>query len=112
MAEIIQGRIVYALDAIPDPQGRNPKENRPFVVISTLNEIAADGPIDGVGISRNVHGNEEEVELEWGPNARTGLADRSAAICSWRRSLDRDRLNVGSGYVKPKYLAQILRKVG
>ena len=112
MATIIQGRIVYALDAIPDPQGRNPKPDRPFVVVSSNAELARDDNFDGVGVSRDVYGKEEEVELEWGHNSRTGLKVKSAAICTWKHTFTRDRVNIGNGYVKPKYLREILQKCG
>ena len=63
MAAIIQGRIVYPVDPVPDPQGRNPKSGRPFVVISDLQSIRTGGVLRLVGISRDVYGKDEEVEL-------------------------------------------------
>ncbi len=110
MPSITQGRIVYALDPIPDPQGRNPKRNRPFVVISTFAEIENGERLTVVGISRSVRGGPDEVELPYGPSCHTRLRERSAAQCSWTTEIQQDRVEVQNGFVPPTYLRQILEK--
>jgi hypothetical protein len=108
---IVQGRIVYPTDPLPDPQGKNPKPDRPFVAVSTPQEIAAGAYLRLVGISRDVLGKEDEVELPWGPNCHTHLRQRSAAICSWIVSVPQNRVEVGKGIVPPLQLREILRKI-
>lgn len=110
MPAIVQGRIVFPLDPIPDPQGRNPKARRPFVVISPPQDILSGAPLAIIGISSTFHGGEDEVELPYGPNCQTGLRQASAAICSWMVSVGQDRVEVGKGYVKPVLLQRIMLK--
>lgn len=109
--QILQGRIVYALDAIPDPQGWNPKPNRPFVVISSRDEIATHDAVRVVAISRNVFGEPFEVLLPFGPYALTRLTEKSAAICTWVTLIRKDRLEVRKGFVPPAVVEQVLIKV-
>ena len=110
MPKVIQGRIVYALDPILDPQGNNPKANRPFVVISTLEEIESGADLRLVGISHNVYGEDVEVELPCGDNCWTHIRHKSAAICSWVVRVPQNRVNVGKGIVPPFHLRTIIQK--
>lgn len=110
MPSIIQGRIVYPIDPIPDPQGKNPKPNRPFVVISTPDEIKSGASLTVIGISSTVRNDSDEVELPYGPICRTGLHRRSVAICSWKKSVEQSRVEVGRGFVRPVQLKEILLK--
>jgi hypothetical protein len=48
---LIQGRIVYCKVGVCDPQGNNPKPNRPFVVITHDDDIKAHERIQAVGIT-------------------------------------------------------------
>ena len=111
MPNIVQGRIVYPTDPVPDPQGKNPKPDRPFVVVSTPQEIRTGADLRLVGISRDVFGYEDEVELPWGPNCHTYLRQRSAAICSWIVSVPQNRVEVSRGIVPPLQLREILHKI-
>ena len=111
MASIVQGRIIYALDPIPDREGRNPKKNRPFVVLSTDDELKLGDDLFVVAISHTVVGAAEEVELQWGRNSLTHLPTKSAAICDWTTTLTRSRVDVRKGFVRPVYLREILQKV-
>jgi hypothetical protein len=107
---LVQGRIVYPVDPVPDPQGKNPKANRPFVVISTRREIENGAELRLVGISRDVYGKDDEVELPWGPMCHTQLRQKSAAICSWIVSVRQDRIEASKGIVPPVQLRAILEK--
>lgn len=84
MPSLVHGRVVYPRVPIPDPQGRNPKPGRPFVVISSTEDLAAGLPIQAVGITSNLTQSppEDYVALPWGRNARTGLTEESAALCT------------------------------
>lgn len=109
--KIFQGRIVFPLDPVPDPQGQNPKANRPFVVVSRPQDIATGGPLHLVGISSTSLGGADEVELPWGPNCQTRLSKRSVAICSWQIHVAQDRVEVSRGLVPPTELREILRRL-
>ncbi len=111
MPPITQGRIVYPVDPIPDPQGRNPKSGRPFVVVSDPQSISTGGAVRLVGISRDVYGKAEEVELPWGPSCLTHLRQKSAAICSWVVEVPQDKVAVSKGIVPPVPLKQILKRI-
>ena len=113
MSTLCQGRIVHALDAICDPQGRNPKENRPFVVVSTPEEIDRDDDLHLVAISSRPPTSDDDVPLPWAAGGRcmTGLSMPSVAVCSWTERVPQDRVTVGRGFVRPSELEQILRNV-
>ena len=110
MPSIIQGRIVYPFEPIPDPQGENAKQ-RPCVVISSNNEIKSGAPLKLVAISRDVYGKPDEVLLPYGLNCHTRLRQRSAAICTWVITIGQSEVEVGKGIVPPIQLQQILQKV-
>jgi hypothetical protein len=78
---IVRGRVVYPKVAIPDPQGKNPKPGRPFVVISQAEEIKNGERIRAVGITGELKQAPDDhyVDLPWGPTAKTGLTQKSAA---------------------------------
>src|SRR5207244_4208879 len=82
---LIQGRIVYPIVPIHDPQGRNPKPGRPFVVISRNEEIAQEDRVLAVGITGELDQSPADhcVELPHGPRCKTGLSKPSAALCTW-----------------------------
>ena len=111
MTRIVQGRIVYALDPIPDRAGRNPKENRPFIVLSTNEELESGGDLFVVAVSHIVVGAAVEVELPSGHNCLTRFRTKSAAICDWTTTLDRSRVDVRTGFVPPVHFREILQKV-
>lgn len=83
MPKIVQGRIVFAIDPIPDPYGKNAKPRRPFVVVSPPKEIESGGDLHLVAITHDVFGDDVEVQLPYGRNCSTYLRDKCAAICSW-----------------------------
>lgn len=113
MPALVQGRIVFPIDAIPDPQGRNPKENRPFVVISSREDIEAGKDLTIVGVTKSVPNpvTDEYVELPFGPYALTKFQQRCAALCTWVKTLPQDAVEVGDGFVKPTPLLAIVKKV-
>jgi hypothetical protein len=57
---LVRGRIVYPKTPIPDPQGQNPKEGGPFVVISRDEDIKKGGSIHAVGITGEVQSSPAE----------------------------------------------------
>jgi mRNA-degrading endonuclease toxin of MazEF toxin-antitoxin module len=107
---IIPGRIVYSREAVPDPQGKNPKQRRKFIVVATPHEIEANDSLHVVGITSTVKGLPEEVKLAWGPNCSTGCTKRSVALCSWVVLLSKDQLEVTMHFVKPPQLVEIFKK--
>src|SRR5438309_926521 len=90
---LIQGRIVFPHRPIPDPQGRNPKLGRPFVVITSTEDIPSRDLIQIVGITDELTESPAEhyVELRWGPR--------------------KDDLDIGLGYVVPSDVLLIVQKV-
>lgn len=111
---LIQGRIVFPIEPVPDPQRRNPKPNRPFVVVSSNETIKAGGPIDLIGITSENYPDQadNQVELTTGPQTRTKLKEPwSAALCTWRISLRPDQFRISEGFVIPKTMFQILKKL-
>ncbi len=114
MPSLFQGRIVFALDPIPDPQGRNPKANRPFIVISDNEYIAANPDVVGVAVSSKTFYDGDNIvalPLHQGyPQTYTKLDKPSVAVCDWTASLPQSRIDIGNGYIKPKELKAILQK--
>lgn len=111
MPRIIQGRVVYALDALPDTEGRNPKPNRPCIVVSDDNaSLSLDDLVTVICVSRSVHGKDEEVPLPHGPNCRHGFPNESAAICNWGAKIPKSRLDVTKRILRPTDLRDVLIK--
>jgi len=110
---LLQGSVVYPKEPVPDPQGRNPKRNRPFVVITSDEDIRAGADIVAVGITTELSESEADhyVLLEYGRNARTGLKEKSGALCSWVITRDRDDLEIVNGFVAPTYVLEIVKKI-
>ncbi len=112
MPLLIQGRIVYPKVAILDPQGRNPKPDRPFVVITRTDEIRDDGTVQAVGITTTLDQSPADhlVMLPYGPTARTGLKVKSAALCTWVIDIACDQLDFDQKHVSPVLVAEIIKK--
>ena len=108
MPSLVQGSIVYALESIPDPQGRNAKSDRPAVVISRPAEIETGAELTLAMVSTTITGDPCEVELPYGPNCRTGLRVRSVAKCNWIHRVAQDKVESRSGFVVPRILKEIL----
>jgi mRNA-degrading endonuclease toxin of MazEF toxin-antitoxin module len=110
---LVRGRIVYPKVAIPDPQGQNAKAGRPFVVISRDEEIEKAETIQAVGITGELMQSPADhyVVLPYGPNAKTGLRQKSAALCTWLIDISPDKVEVGRGYVRADLLEEIVRHV-
>ncbi len=107
-----RGQIVYALDDIPDQNGRNPKPNRPFIVISPNEYIAVSFDLEGIAISgNNWQADDTHIELPHSNHSfcHTGLTKRSIAVCSWKVVLRQDRIESKRGHVKPDLLSLILQ---
>lgn len=113
MPSLVRGRIVYPQVAIPDPQGQNAKDGRPFVVISRDEEIEKGETIQAVGITGELMQSPADhyILLPYGPNAKTGLKQKSAALCTWLIDVAPDKVEVGRGYVRADLLEEIVRNV-
>lgn len=113
MPLLIQVRIVYPEVAIPDPQGNNPKPCRPFVVITRNDEIHENATIHAVGITSSLDQSPAEnlVVLPYGPNARTGLKAKSAALCTWVIDIACDQVAFDRNHVSAVHIAEIIEKV-
>ena len=113
MPSLVRGRIVYPKIAIPDPQGKNPKEGRPFVVISRDEEIKKGEHIQAVGITGELNQSPDGhyVHLQYGPSAKSGLTQKSAALCTWLIDISPDKVEVGKGYVRADVVEEIVTKV-
>ncbi len=113
MAVIVQGRIVYLSEALPDPQGHNPKSNRPYVVITPNESIKRDGFVEVVSISSSFDYPlaDDLVELPFGKGCHTKLTSPSVAVCSWRACIADTLVSATRGFVTPRILKQILNTV-
>jgi mRNA-degrading endonuclease toxin of MazEF toxin-antitoxin module len=110
---LVQGRVIYPRIPVPDPQGQNPKEGRPFVVVTINEDIKKGGPIYAVGITTTFDASQSDllVPLPYGPTARTGLKRESAALCTWVVEIPPDHVDVGPGYIHPSLVAKISEKI-
>jgi mRNA-degrading endonuclease toxin of MazEF toxin-antitoxin module len=110
---LVRGRVVYSKVPIPDPQGQNPKEGRPFVVVSRDDDIKQGQSIQAVGITSELQSSplDHYVLLPYGPNAKTGLRQKSAALCTWLIDISPENVSVGKGYVRPDLVEQIVTRV-
>jgi hypothetical protein len=110
---LVRGRIVYPKVAIPDPQGQNPKDGRPFVVISRDDEIVRGDGVAAVGITGELHQSPADryVLLPFGPTAKTGLKQKSAALCTWLIDIAQDNMDAGRGFVRADLVEEIVKKV-
>jgi mRNA-degrading endonuclease toxin of MazEF toxin-antitoxin module len=109
---LIQGRIVFARKALVDPQGKNSKCDRPFVIISPTDQILPGQFVVGVAISSDQIGPpDNRVDLPFGDNAKTGLRIKCAAICDWLVALKQDELDFGTGFLSATYLEEIIKKI-
>jgi mRNA-degrading endonuclease toxin of MazEF toxin-antitoxin module len=110
---IFRGRIVFPKVAVLDPQGMNPKPGRPFVVISQNEEIKNGERVRAVGITGELKQSPDDhyVELPWGPTAKTGLKQKSAALCIWVIAVSQSDVDVGKGFVRADLVDEIYTKV-
>ncbi len=113
MPALVQGRVIYPKIPVPDPQGQNPKEGRPFVVITINDDIKKGEPIYAVGITTTFDEGQSDlyVPLPYGPTARTGLKRESAAHCTWVIEIPSDQVDVGPGYIHPSLVAKIAENI-
>src|SRR5207244_11448350 len=98
------------LPIFADPQGRNPKVNRPFVVVTSDADLAAGCPrIQLIGITTALHESPADhyVVLPFGPHAKTRLKVPSGALCTWLIEVDRESVRISDGYVGPAHVQQI-----
>ena len=108
MPSLIRGRVIFPKVAIPDPQGQNPKADRPLIVISRDDETKQGGAIQAIGITSDFQASPADhyVSLPFGPTAKTGLRKQSAALCTWLIDIAQDNVEIGKGYVHPVVLIQ------
>lgn len=108
MSRLIQGRIVYLKVPRSDPQGHNPK-NRGFAIISSAKEIADGEPYWAVAITSTIHGDDDEVALNWSKdrNGLTKLSRPSVAKACWQEWLYDDEIENRSGLIEPKFVEEV-----
>ena len=109
MPSLIQGRIVYCTVGVCDPQGNNPKPNRPFVVITHDDDIKTHERIQAVGITDELGLSPADHYHEL-PSG-SGCSPGSAVLCTWIVRLNKADLDVKSGFLKPKHVYEIIEKV-
>ena len=49
--------------------------------------------------------------MPYGPNAKTGLKQKSAALCTWLIDVSQADVEVGKGYVRPDLVEKIVQEV-
>jgi hypothetical protein len=111
---LIQGRIVYANLPVADPQGRNPKANRPFIVITKNDDIKGQRRVQCVAITDELHlsPTDHYYPLPDGPGRfKHGCSPESAALCTWLVDLDVDDIDVSDKCLVGKDLYKILEKI-
>jgi hypothetical protein len=113
-AHLVPGRIIWV--DIPDPAGRNPKQ-RPVVVLQ--HQARANGEVEVIGVAvtgtfpKRLPCDHVEIPSHPGGRCRTGLYERSAAVCSWIVRLtfpSEAEISVG-GFVPGDKLKAIVAKV-
>lgn len=104
-----QGRII--LVEVVDPQDRNAK-TRPAVIVSRNDEIQSEGLIACVAVTIAVPDAvpEDCILLPFQPagKSRTGLRQRSAAMCSWLFEISEDKIIKFLGVTPPTELEKII----
>jgi mRNA-degrading endonuclease toxin of MazEF toxin-antitoxin module len=110
---LVRGRIVYPVIAIPDPQGANPKEGRPFVVISRDEDIKKGDSIQAVGITTQLDQCPpgHHVILPYGPTAKSGLKQKCVALCTWLIDISPQNVDISAGYIHPDLVDDIVKSV-
>jgi hypothetical protein len=110
---IVYGRIVYPLAPVADPQGRNPKPGRPFVVVSTPQEIKSGSALKLVGITSELHSSPPDhyVALPYGKHALTRFDEACAALCTWQITLEASEVEVSNRLVRPAIVETIRERV-
>ena len=112
MRKLIPGRIVYPSIPIPDPQGKNPKPGRPFIVISQQDEITAGGRVTIVGITSTFAKPlaPDFVKLQWGHQSQSKLRSESVAHCQWVFTIQLDHLGALGGIIQSRELVEIRQR--
>lgn len=97
-----------------DPQKRN-RKCRPAVVVTPDADIRADGEVWVVAISTQLDDApaDAQVELPWqrGGHPRTGLKERSAAVCTWMEKVSVTAIQAVAGVVPGRQLLGILTRI-
>jgi hypothetical protein len=65
--------------------------------------------VQAIGITKTE--SEECIALPYGPTAKTGLRERSFALCTWLIDITPDKFEIGSGFVKPELVVKIVEKM-
>jgi mRNA-degrading endonuclease toxin of MazEF toxin-antitoxin module len=112
VSPLCRGRIVWV--ELVDPQGRNPK-CRPAVIVTPDEDIRVDGEVWVVAISSQLDEApaESQVELPWHRTGhpRTGLKERSAAVCTWLEKVSVAAIRGYAGTVPGRQLLDILTRI-
>lgn len=113
MPSLFQGGIVYPFDPVPDPQGNNPKDGRPFIVLNSRSGMNSGELLKLVGITSVFYPQDAAnlVSLPHGYQAKTRLNEESWALCTWIVARERSAVEIGRGFVDPVYLFQIAERL-
>lgn len=108
MPKLTPGRIVYPDIPVPDPNGKNPKSGRPFVIIGGDQDIAA-GRVRIVAITSTLDEplGPEYVKLQWGYQSQSKLSVKSVAQCGWVFTVPVAALTRIGGIIQEKELKAI-----
>jgi mRNA-degrading endonuclease toxin of MazEF toxin-antitoxin module len=112
MAQLCRGRIVWV--ELLDPQSRN-RKCRPAVIISPDTDLHTDADVWVVAITTQLDDApaEVQVELPWHRRGhpRTGLRERSAAVCTWMEKVNVADIQGLAGTVPGRQLLDILTRI-
>jgi hypothetical protein len=108
---LIQGRVIYPTIPIPDPQGRNPKSGRPFVVMTETSEINVDDYIQAVGISGELDAAPASETVFLSADIKNRLQKDSVAVCTWRIEIHPSKFDFDYGFIRKDKLLEIIEKV-
>jgi hypothetical protein len=110
---LFPGRIVYSVDPVFDPQGENPKADRPLVVVSTNKELSSGCDLKVVAVTTELTLSPEDdyIHLPSGPRSKSRLAAGSAALRTWRGTISQLKVIVTDRSVWPKQVWEILQKI-
>lgn len=113
MPSLIQGRIVYPLVPVPDPQGNNPKTGRGFVVLNRPAGLKSGETLKLVGITSEYYAQDaiNLVALPFGLQASTRLSKQSWALCTWVVKRTRSEVEISQGFVRGSQLFEIAARV-
>jgi len=107
-----RGSVVINTVQMHDPNGVNPKANRPLVVVSSNEDIGCNpDTVVCIAISKSGSSN-YSITLPWNStgNVSTGLRSPSFAVCDWQVKVPIGNL-VEKGRLKVATLYAVMQKI-